>query len=76
MNIRTLTSFMGLRGIFDCLIVRPLSPIFFTDIRVLNFFVSDLTGETQRNLSIKLEERSQLQIPECIAVRNITELCG
>lgn len=39
---------MGLRGIFDCLIDRPLSPIFFIDVRGVIGVVFILTGETQR----------------------------
>lgn len=50
--MRTLTSFMGLRGIFDCLIDRPLSPIFFIDVRGVTGVVFILTGETQRQTEL------------------------
>lgn len=53
-NVRTLTSFMGLRVIFDCLIDRLLSPIFFTDFRVLIFIEFCLTGGRRKEtVSIK-----------------------
>lgn len=56
---------MGLMGILECLIDRPLSPIFFTDVRGLIFIVRCNTREAKR------ETIKTLGLPECIAVRTI-----